>query len=240
MVYTILMNTDIANTDSLNTPGGRPLTTQQCNVLAFVQEFCRKHGFAPTLREIGQAVGLVNINAVRGHLAALEKKGWIRRAPDKARSIQIVNAPSALSRVKRKLHEVLRTDDGVFHRVVYGLAWTTHRRTPWLRGPAQQWMQAALDHEALEHGWTLLDKRIEADHIVVVVEAWPNHSAERAVRRLQATGKRMRQRHPGEFPAERLWGKGYVVTTELDLLDELVAKLLATQGETDRIIDNTP
>ena len=76
----------------------RPLTDQQESVLTFVEEFSRDRGFPPTLREIGDALGLPNVNAVRGHLAALEKKGYITRAPDKARSIQVVHAPSAISR----------------------------------------------------------------------------------------------------------------------------------------------
>jgi REP element-mobilizing transposase RayT len=207
----------------------RPLTSQQQNVLTFVEDFLRGHGFPPTMREIGDAIGLANINAVRGHLAALEKKGYITRAPDKARSIQVVHSPSAISRVKRKLHEVFHTDEGVFHRIVYGLAWATRRRAPLFTGPRREWMSEAIDREAIEHGWRILDKRIEPDHIVVVVETWPNHSPERTAHRFQAAGKALRRRHPGEFPGEPLWEKGYAVTTDLELLDDLVVKLLAGQ-----------
>jgi REP element-mobilizing transposase RayT len=208
----------------------RTLTTQQEKVLNFVDAFSEENGYPPTLREIGDGVRLNNVNAVRGHLAALEKKGYITKAPDKARSIQIVHSPSALSRVKRKIHEVLRTDEGVLHRVIYGLAWTTRGRTPWLTGAACERMAEAIDREAIEHGWTIREKRIEPDHIVVVVETWPNHSPERTVHRLQATAKAARRRHPGEFPDGALWAKGYAVTTELDLLDDLVAKLLSNQN----------
>lgn len=229
MMYTVDMGSDIAYSTQT-----KPLTEQQNNVLECVQAFSRRQGFPPTLREIGQAIGLPNLNAVRGHLAALEKKGYIVRVPDKARSIQVVHSPSALSRVKRMLHEVLRTDEGVLHRVVYGLAWTTHRRTPWITGPARQWMSDALDHEAVEHGWTILDKRIEPDHIVVVVTAWPNHSAEQTVYRLQSAGKAVRRHHPDELPRNALWGKGYAATTDLDLLDELVTRLLAEPREEDQ------
>ena len=121
----------------------------------------------------------MNVNAVRGHLAALEKKGYINRSPDKARSIQVVPKPSALSRAKRKLHEVFRTDEGVYHRVVYGIAWTTRGKAPLLVGPKVEQLSAALDREAIEHGWTLLEKRIEPNHVVAIVETWPNHSPER-------------------------------------------------------------
>ncbi len=207
----------------------RPLTPQQQNVLAVVEECISKNGYPPTLREIGQILGLSNVNAVRGHVTALEKKGYIVRAPDRARSIQVVRPPSAFSRFKRKLHEVFHTDEGVFHQVVYGLAWTTRGRQPLLEGLRAEWVGEALDREAVEHGWRLLDRRVGADHVVVILEVWPNHSAERSVHRLQSVSRSLRRRHPGEFPDGPLWGKGYVATTDLDLLEGLVAKLLDTE-----------
>jgi len=207
----------------------KPLTARQQKVFDFVSQFLHQEGFPPTLREIGDAVGLSNINAVRGHLLALEKKGYLTKEPDKARSIRIVQPPSPFSQFKRMLHEVLRTDEGVFHRVVYGLAWTTWRRTPCFTGPAAEGMGEALDREAVEHGWTVLDRRVEPDHIVLVVEVWPNHSADLVVRRFQAAGNVLKARHRGQFKGARLWAKGYAATTDLDLMEELVAKLLQEQ-----------
>lgn len=205
----------------------RPLTGQQQNVLQFIQDFSERRGYPPTLREIGEAIGLTNVNAVRGHVEALERKGHITRTPDKARSIQLTGKPSALSHVKRKLHEVFKTDEGVLHRVVYGLAWATWRRMPLLTGPRAEWMKAAFEREAVEHGWTLTDCRIEPDHVVLVVETWPNHSPEKTVRRFQSAGRAVRRKHAHDFPGETLWEKGYAATTSLHLLESLVARLLA-------------
>ena len=213
----------------------RPLTEQQQTVLTFIGRFVQEHGFPPTLREIGDAIGLVNVTAVRGHLAALEKKGYITKAPDKARSIQLVRPPSAYSRAKRKLHEVLGTDEGVFHRVVYGLAWTTWQGTPCLMGRPAEEIREAFDREAVEHGWTILDARIEPDHVVVIVETWPNHSAQKTVHRLQSAGNAVKRRHRDGLPVEGLWGDGYVVTTDLEILDELLAKLLSNRRERDNL-----
>lgn len=225
MMYSVHMNTDIKITPSV-----KPLTEQQGAVLSFVEEFSGRRGFPPTLREIGDAVGLTHINGVRGHLAALEKKGYITRAPDKARSIQVVHSPSAFSRVKRKLHEVLHTDEGVFHRVVYGLAWTTKGCERCLTGQQAESMAEAMDREAVEHGWTILNKRIEPDHVVVTVETWPNHSPQQTVRRFQSACKAARRHRGTALPGNGLWGKGYVVTTDLELLDELAARLLEHQA----------
>ncbi len=110
------------------------LTQQQTKVLTFVEGHLAGNGFPPTIREIGRAVGLININAVRGHLTALEKKGYITKEPDKARSIRVLYPPSALSRFRSKLHEIARTDEGVISRMVYGLAWTTAGGRLWHQG----------------------------------------------------------------------------------------------------------
>jgi hypothetical protein len=205
----------------------RPLTPQQQNVLDAVEDGVLKNGYPPTLREIGLSLGL---NAVRGHVTALEKKGYIVRSPDRARSIQVVRPPSAFSRFKRKLHEVFHTDAGVFHRVVYGLAWTTRGRLPLFEGPRAAWVEEVLDREAVEHGWKIEQRKVGRNFISVIVEVWPNHSAERSVHRLQSISKALRRRHPGEFPDGPLWGRGYVATTDLDLLDGLVGELLNVQG----------
>ena len=208
-----------------------PLTERQQKVLEFVDDYVRRNGFPPTFREIGNVLGLANVNAVRGHVAALEKKGYITKDPDKARSIRVVHSPSPLSRFKRKLHEVLGTDEEVIHRVVYGLAWTTWQRTPYFTGGQRQGLEEGFGREAVEHGWRIIEARIEPDHVVVVVEVWPNHSPEQTVGRLRSAGRSYARHHAADFPGRHLWAKGYVATTDLALLDELVARLLTKGAE---------
>ena len=101
-------------------------------------------------------------------------------------------------------------------------------------------MAEAIDREAVEHGWNILNKRIEPDHIVIVVETWPNHSPQQTVHRFQSACKAVRPRQDKVFPGNGLWGKGYVVTTDLELLDELVAKLLEHQPSVTDIEQETP
>ena len=210
--------------------GMKPLTAQQQVVLNFVSSFVDESGFPPTLREIGDAVGLANVNAVRGHLAALEKKGYITKTPDKARSIRLVHAPSSMSRFKKRLHDVLGTDEGVFHRVVYGLAWTTRGREERLTGGMVKRIRNALDREAVEHGWSILDVKVEPDHVVVIVETWPNHSASKTVQRLQSACGSLGGGGSGSSSKRKSWGKGYVVATDLELLDDFVARLLKEES----------
>ncbi len=203
------------------------LTDQQQAVLDFLGEFTARNGFPPTLREIGRAVGVANVSAVRGHVGALEKKGYLARSPDKARAIHLLTAPSLLSRVKRKLHEVFRTDDGVVHQVCYGLAWATAGRQPLLAGPAAKQAHLELDRQAIEHGWTILDRRIAPDHVVAVVQTWPTQSADQTVRRMRASLARVLRRTGGPGGGdERPWARGFVATTDLTMLDDLVGHYL--------------
>lgn len=219
------MYTGFTITASVYTGRMRALTAKQNNVLQFLDSFLQKHGFSPTLREIGDAIGLANINGVRGHVAALAKKGYISKVDDKARTIQIIHTPSSLSRIKKKLHKILRTDEGVFHHVVYGLAWKTWQRHPHLEGSGAERMSEAIEQEAAERGWTVLEKRINPDHVVVMVKIWPNHSPETVVRRFRDAGHAV-VAHPSSLHREKLWAHGYAATTDLEILDELIAGLL--------------
>ena len=201
------------------------LTERQQTVMDFLLHHSREHGFAPSMREIGQAIGLTNVSAVRGHLAALEKKGYISRDADKARSIRLLRSPSIMSRLKKKLHEVAQTDMGVLHRVVYGVALTTWGQQAFFTGERVGQMMAKLDKRAVNHGWTFLERKIEPDHLAVIVAVWPNHSPELVVRRIRSAGDSVAREHREACPSGLLWTAGYAVTTELERLDEMVAML---------------
>ncbi len=58
-----------------------PLTPPQEKVLAFIRQHIDSHGWAPTLREIGNGLGYSSPNTARQHVMALEKKGWVERGP---------------------------------------------------------------------------------------------------------------------------------------------------------------
>lgn len=204
----------------------RPLTSRQSAVLRFVVDYSSRRGFPPTLREIGDGTGLSNISAVRGHVVALEKKGYISKDPDKARSIRVLRRPSTVSKLKRQLHEFARTNEGALHKIIYGVALATRRGRRHFIGEGKRWLAEALDRRGVEHGWTFHEKRIEPDHVILVVEIWPNHSPELVVSRIRQAGNRVRLRHAKHFDGRTLWARGYVATTDLQCLDEMVRQLL--------------
>ncbi|TVR03244.1 MAG: transcriptional repressor LexA [Deltaproteobacteria bacterium] len=65
------------------------MTDRQRQVLEFIAERVGRDGFPPTLREIGEALGIRSTNGVNDHLKALESKGFIDRASTKSRAIQL-------------------------------------------------------------------------------------------------------------------------------------------------------
>ena len=67
------------------------LSPRQNAILDFIKKEVKDKGYPPSVREIGEAVGLASSSTVHGHLARLEKKGLIRRDPTKPRAIEILD-----------------------------------------------------------------------------------------------------------------------------------------------------
>ena len=68
------------------------LTDRQQNVYDMIRELIVKRGYGPTVREIGEHFGIKSPNGVMCHLRALERKGLIRRSPNKSRAIELMHA----------------------------------------------------------------------------------------------------------------------------------------------------
>ncbi|WP_274362215.1 transcriptional repressor LexA [Paenibacillus thermotolerans] len=66
------------------------LSNRQQAILDFIRSEVREKGYPPSVREIGEAVGLASSSTVHGHLDRLEKKGFIRRDPTKPRAIELL------------------------------------------------------------------------------------------------------------------------------------------------------
>ncbi|WP_019534150.1 transcriptional repressor LexA [Paenibacillus ginsengihumi] len=69
----------------------RKISNRQQAILEFIKNEVRDKGYPPSVREIGEAVGLASSSTVHGHLERLEKKGLIRRDPTKPRAIEITD-----------------------------------------------------------------------------------------------------------------------------------------------------
>ena len=65
------------------------LTGRQQEIWDFVVEYVDRHGYPPTVREIGDAVGLASPSTVHAHLANLERAGFLKRDPTKPRALEL-------------------------------------------------------------------------------------------------------------------------------------------------------
>src|SRR5215204_4577219 len=66
------------------------LTKRQQEIFDFVKRYGAEHGYPPTVRDIGKAIGLTSSSTVHAHLANLEKLGLLRRDPTKPRAIEVL------------------------------------------------------------------------------------------------------------------------------------------------------
>jgi repressor LexA len=66
------------------------LTARQQEIWQFLVEYTDGHGYPPTVREIGEAVGLASPSTVHAHLANLERAGLLKRDPSKPRALDLV------------------------------------------------------------------------------------------------------------------------------------------------------
>lgn len=88
-------------------PYARELTKRQQQILDFIRAELRRIGYPPSVREIGEAVGLSSSSTVHSHLAALESKGFIKRDPSKPRALEVYDFRDRDSVVEfGRVHEV--------------------------------------------------------------------------------------------------------------------------------------
>jgi repressor LexA len=66
------------------------LTKRQQEIFEYVKTYAREHGYPPTVRDIGKAIGLTSSSTVHAHLANLEKLGVLKRDPTKPRAIEVL------------------------------------------------------------------------------------------------------------------------------------------------------
>jgi len=78
------------------------LTKRQQEIVDFIKRYSARHGYPPTVRDIGSAVGLASSSTVHQHLANLERAGMIKRDPSKPRAIEM------LDRAAQEVRNVLR------------------------------------------------------------------------------------------------------------------------------------
>ncbi|HET6774356.1 MAG TPA: transcriptional repressor LexA [Acidimicrobiales bacterium] len=80
----------------------KQLTSRQREVLVIIEQYVRERGYPPSVREIGEAVGLTSPSTVHAHLAALQRRGYLRRDPTKPRALEVRWDPTSDAVAERR------------------------------------------------------------------------------------------------------------------------------------------
>ena len=86
----------------MSKPDFEALTPRQKSVLLHIHDTVKERGYPPSIREIGDAVGLQSTSSVAHQLRTLEKKGFLTRDPHKPRAVDVHGVPGQKSRSRRR------------------------------------------------------------------------------------------------------------------------------------------
>jgi len=84
------------------------LTGRQQEIWKFLTDYVDDHGYPPTVREIGEQVGLASPSTVHAHLANLERAGYLKRDPTKPRALELtgLRRPDVRSKLAQPAHKI--------------------------------------------------------------------------------------------------------------------------------------
>ncbi len=111
------------------------LTERQNQVFEFIRDFLRRNGKPPTLKEIGQGLGMRSSNGVHKMLVVLEKKGHIVRTPNEARGIEVVGDEGGFTSDEPPGVLMLKLKEGVGRRARLMTSETADHPLPRSRRP---------------------------------------------------------------------------------------------------------
>ncbi|MCX7765265.1 MAG: transcriptional repressor LexA [Candidatus Sumerlaeia bacterium] len=193
------------------------LTKRQREIYNYIRKYIRKNGYAPTLEEIGEGVGISSLATVHKHLKNMEKKGVIQRTWNRVRSIELISNQVQLQSIELPVLGV----------VAAGSPIEAIEERQWLAVP-QELVKGGETFVLRVNGNSMIDEQIrDGDYIIVerrslaengemVVALIDNHEATVKKFYREANGKiRLQPANPQVKPLileeERVEIKGIVV-----------------------------
>ena len=85
-----------------------PLSTKQQSILDMIRSFLGEHGYPPSYRQIGDAVGISSTSVVSYNLKALQKKGYIIQSPDVSRGLRLVEDDAEIQEAAFEARQVVQ------------------------------------------------------------------------------------------------------------------------------------
>lgn len=96
------------------------LSERQLQVLSFIKEKVTERGYPPSVREIGEALGLSSPSTVHSHLSSLVKAGLLRRDPSKPRAIEVLDPHSSRAPKSKTSRQTTMRDVPLLGRIAAG------------------------------------------------------------------------------------------------------------------------
>lgn len=93
---------DAAAAADMASAGPRDLSGKRREILEFIASQIQERGYPPTVREIGEAVGLTSSSTVHTHLTTLQRQGYLRRDPTKPRAIEVRYSATSGATIERR------------------------------------------------------------------------------------------------------------------------------------------
>lgn len=201
---------------------GRTLTKRQAEILEYLREQILHRNTTPSLVEIAQTFGIRSPNGVRNHILALEKKGYIKRAADKARSIQMVMPPPRMvARIVTSAKKKIWAKRHYFFYLPVYVSLRTRKSHPFFIDAYVHELEREVRRIAVNHDWEILELTIAPDELTLGLIASPDHSVERIVRNLKNFTLSLALKHPVHFHGKRIWASGFAASTDRWALSQL-------------------
>ena len=142
-----------------------PLTKRQKQILDYIEGYINEWGYAPNFEEIAHAFGYASLATVHEHLSNLERKGYIRKAYNQSRSIEMVNRDTAVAVFELPL----------LGAVAAGLPIEAIQETETLAVPPDMLRSGAESYVLRVEGDSMIDEQIrDGDYIVVSARQMAN------------------------------------------------------------------
>ncbi len=142
-----------------------PLTKRQKEILDFIEGFIAENGYAPSFEEIADSFGYASLATVHEHLSNLERKGYIRKAYNESRSVEVVREESVAYAMELPL----------LGTVAAGLPIEAVTDTEHLAVPGDMVRRGSENYVLRVQGDSMIDEQIrDGDYIVVSAQRTAN------------------------------------------------------------------
>lgn len=203
--------------------GSKPHGNTQDRILSYIQSEIDSRGYAPSVREIGEAVGLKSTSTVHGHLMRLEKRGLLRRDAMKPRAIGIPSSSKALENTNDSRNDV--QDIPVVGHVSAGLPILAQEQIEDVL-PLPSSFAGEGDHFILRvHGESMIEAGILSGDYIVVRRQPDAQNGEIVVAMIddEATVKRFYKEHSGFRLQPENSSMRPILTDHVDILGKVVS-----------------